>query len=534
MDTKIQREESEPFQEKSQMSTSHTVRVDTVKGEVYEIKNVKNLSQIKTQLARTLKTQPPTLKLYYNGREITDSKSMNLKAIEAKGNIFVLSTRTHLVDDLLSCLKLKISKMCETYRVSCGNFVRFTMKLERRMSREEQAIQELEKKIAEKNKLKETFAARRQFLEAQEMKNAVDILKNQLIKLKKIRGDGLDKQLVEAKTRTTETFEDLKTEVIEKLGQTEVVVSAYFKNIIAEDKAAIKRLRTRLEVLETDNDAKIKLGIKDLAREIMECEEEMNECAAREEYRAANDAKLRLAFLHKQVKILTDFNFRDALETYATLYSSKKSSAEAPAGVSLNANGEYEIYLTTQTVLRVLEERLVKLQSNSEAILRTLGSISEMVVRIPLPQEESSRSSGSKLLIQRILNASVMLNAKASTTRERKGRNEMLRLKNVSEKSSNRKMAGLLSWQESRDTRTRGSSTKRALEAMAYTTTTPSTSLRSSKNTFSSSFHQYRTTTPSKGDTNKMTTKKLSDSVADLELEVEDIIGMFSPPPPMD
>ena len=321
-------------------------------------------------------------------------------------------------------------------------------------------------------------------------------------------------------------LEDLKTEVIEKLGQTEVVVSAYFKNIIAEDKAAIKRLRTRLEVLETDNDAKIKLGIKDLAREIMECEEEMDECASREEYRAANDAKLRLAFLHKQVKILTDFKFRDALETYSTLYSSKKSSAESPAGVSLNANGEYEIYLTTQTVLKVLEERLVKIKSNAEAIIQTLSSISEMVVRVPLPQEESARSSSSKLLVQRILNASVMLNAKAPTTRERSGKGEMLRLKNVSEKSSNRKMAGLLSWQESRDIRSRGSSTKRALEAMAYTTTAPSTSLRSSKKTFSSSF-QYHTT-PKKGDSNKM--EKLSDSVADLELEVEDIIGMFSPP----
>ena len=109
--------------------------------------------------------------------------------------------------------------------------------------------------------------------------------------------------------------------------------------------------------METDNDAKIKLGIKDLAREIMECEE-MNECAAREEYRAANDAKLRLAFLHKQVKILTDFNFRDALETYATLYSSKKSSAETPAGVSLNANGNYGSILRLEQCWEYLREDL--------------------------------------------------------------------------------------------------------------------------------------------------------------------------------
>ena len=344
------------------------------------------MSQIKTQLLNVENSTADAQIVLQRQRDYGFQRKF--ESGRGKGKYICVSTRTHLVDDLLSCLKLKISKMCETYRVSCGNFVRFTMKLERRMSREEQAIQELENKIAEKNKLKETFAARRQFLEAQEMKNAVDILKNQLIKLKKIRGDGLDKQLVEAKARTEETFEDLKTEVIEKLGQTEVVVSAYFKNIIAEDKAAIKRLRTRLEVLETDNDAKIKWGIKDLAREIMEWVEEMNECAAREEYRAANDAKLRLAFLHKQVKILTDFNFRDALETYATLYSSKKSSAETPV-VSLNANGEYEIYLTTRTVLGVLEGRLVKLQSNSWR-----GNPSNLGFNIGYGSENSVTSGG--------------------------------------------------------------------------------------------------------------------------------------------
>ena len=509
---------------------SYTVRVDTVKGEVYEIKNVKSLSQIKMQLARTLGTQPPSLRLYYNGREVTES-NVNLKAIESKGNIFVLKTRTHLVDELLSSLKLRISKMCEVYRVSCGNFVRFTMKLERRLTREEQAIQELEKKIAEKNRLKEEFASRRQFLDAQEMKNAVDILKNQLLKLKKTIGDGLDKQLVEAKTRTTETFEQLRDDVINKLSQTEVVVNAYFKNLIAEDVGAIKRLGTRLDVLETDNDAKIKLGIKDLAREIMECEEEMNECSAREEYRAANDAKLRLEYLHKQVKILTDFNFQSALETYATLYSSKKSSAEAPAGVSLNANGEYEIYLTTQTVMSILQERLVKVQSNAEAILRTLASISEMVVKVPLPQEESSRSSSSRLLVQRILNASVMLNSKASTTRQKKGKKELLRLKNMSEKSSNRKMAGLMSWHAGGNgARIKGSSTKRALEAMAYKT--PSSS--SSSSYFASMSGRKETSPSYNTKTSNTLSKKIGDSVADLELEVEDIIGMFSPTTTMD
>ena len=169
----------------------------------------------------------------------------------------------------------------------------------------------MENKIAEKNKLKETFAARRQFLEAQEMKNAVDILKNQLIKLKKIRGDGLDKQLVEAKARTEETFEDLKTEVIEKLGQTEVVVSAYFKNIIAEDKAAIKRLRTRLEVLKPITMPRSSC-IKDLAREIMECEEEMNECAAREEYRRKR-CEAETCVSSQAGKDIDRLNFQDAL-----------------------------------------------------------------------------------------------------------------------------------------------------------------------------------------------------------------------------
>lgn len=403
---------------------------------MYEIKHVFTLKQVKEQLARIYRTQIPALRLFYNGREITETNT-DLNAIEKKGNVFVLKSQTHDIDSLLSALKLRINKMCEVYRVACGNFVRFTKKLHRRETREDRAIMDTKEQIEKKNKLKVAFASRRQYVEAQEMKDAVAILQRQLDKLEKNRREGLDKQLVEAKTLTTESFAQIKADVVNKLAQTEIVIKEFYSKLTEEDVDAVKRLRKRLEVLAADNAAKIKNGIKSLAREIMECEDEMNTLAEREEYREASKEKLRLAFLHKHVKMLSDFNFRNALATYSKLYSSKKGAAESPAGLSLNANGEYEIYLTTKAVMSELQMRVKKLQKNSETIIRTLSSLDGMVSSVPLPEDETATSPATKVLIQRILNASVMLSAKASTTRT-PSNSRLLRIKNVvsSNKSS--------------------------------------------------------------------------------------------------
>lgn len=444
-----------------------TIRVETVRGELYEIKHVFTLKQVKEQLMRICEAQIPSLRLFYNGRELTDA-NVDLNAIERKGNVFVLRSQTHDVDSLLSALKLRINKMCEVYRVACGNFVRFTKKLHRREAKEERAIEEIKEQIEKKNSLKVAFASRRQYVEAQEMKDAVTILQKQLEKLENKRSTGLDSQLIEAKTQTTESFAQIKADVVNKLSQTTTVIKEFYSKLITEDVEAVKRLRDRLEVIALDNARKVENGIQSLAREIMECEDEMNGCAEREEYREANKAKMRLAFLHKQVKILSDFNFRNALATYSKLYSSAKADAESPAGLSLNANGEYEIYLTTKKVMGELKERATKLQTNSETIVRTLSSLDTMVNDVPLPEDEDASSPDTRVLIQRILNASVMLTSKASTTRTPVStHSKLLRIKNDVSTVKSRDIEGARSWKQQKTPSVFREGTKRTLSTMA-------------------------------------------------------------------
>jgi len=492
-----------------------TIRVETVKGDIYEVKHVFSLTQVKEQLAKVYKTQSPALRFFYNGHEVTDA-NVNMEAMEEKGNVFVIKSRSHDVDSLLVALKLRVRKMCEVFRTVSSNFVRFQKRVVCRGQREEDALHQLEEQIRSKTQLKLAYASRRQYLEADEMKRAIEVLQDKLKALQ----DKLQREqstgLVDAKSREIESFGDLKNDVMKKLEQTEIVVKGYFDKLQTTDRAAIERLNSRIEVLELDNAAKIQNAMKNLAREIMEAEQEMDALAAQEEYRAANDAKLRIAYLQKQVKIMSDYNFKDALAIYAKVYSSKKAAAEAPAGVNLNVHGEFEIYLTYRTVLKLLGERVSKHERESKLILGTLSTLATLIESLPMPdlEADSKFNANAQLILKRILNASILLSAKAASTRSAlvgdSGASNLLRLKNRSENGTKTPSSvGARTWDSDEfEKRTSRSpireSVRRALNELALSDGSTPRPMKASA---------------------RRGGRKLSDSVASLEREVGALTG---------
>lgn len=488
-----------------------TVRVETVKGDIYEVKHVFSLAQVREQLAKVYKTQAPSLRFFYSGHEITNATA-NMEAMSEKGNLFVLRSQTHDVDVLLSALKLHIKKMCEVYRVEHANFVRFQKRSITRGDREMYAINQLKEQIRAKVQLKIAFASRRQFLEADDMKRAVEVLQEKLRGLEEKVEEQRRLALEDRKSSEVQSFVELREDVMNKLKQCHIVVIGFFEKLQGVDNEAIDRLTSRIQVLEMDNAAKVQNAMKNLAKEIVEAEQEMDTLAAQEEYRAANESKLRLAYLHKQVKVMADYRFKDALVIYAKRYSSEKTAAEAPAGVNLNVHGEFEIYLTYEKVLNILGKRVAVSETEGGTIVETLATLTSLITSLPMPgtADNAEHVTNVKMLLQRILNTSVLLSAKAAT--KRSARNEhVLRLKDRAPESPGSKASP-----RSRANRSLKSSspvtksTRRTLQRMAI---------------------MNNRSDAKSNDLDELSEMEMSESIANIEKEFEGITGSFAASP---
>jgi len=512
-----------------------SIRVETVKGELLEINNVVSLSQVRELLANTYHVPIPAIRLFYCGREITDA-NVRLRDIEKKGNAFVVKSPTH-ESDILSALKLRITKFAEAHRVLCTNYNRFHKKLVRRDAQEGQMIAHILEEKEKKEAMKKEFAKRRKYLQAQQMKTAIGLLDKQLEKMRKSRTEPghHDTTLAASAEQIMQTYKIIRSDVITKLSQTKQVLMIYYTKLTSEDLTALDRLQARLDVLAADNDTKLKAAMKRFAKDVMDTEQKMHVLAEKEEYQAANDAKTHLVWLHKQIKVLSKFKLGATLVEYKKLYNTKSQhkNIASPAGVSLNVHGEFEIFLTYEAVSRVLRQRVARLKNHAKNTQVTLLKLAELVQLVASPDHEMASSQRNQNIVKKILSTVMSLTNSKASDRSTPVKRAKARTPGkggppphppMSAAASARAAAGspgASSWAPDNSSyRNNGgaarTNTERALHEMEMNTATPKIPLAP---TPAAQIRKPKTPV----------TAQTKDSIANLEMEIHDLIGFFSP-----
>lgn len=417
--------------------------------------------------------------------------------------------------------------------------------------------------IEKKERQKAEFARKRKYLEAQEMKTGIMLLQKQLLTLREGRPRHKEGErdlgivsfkktgaiLAANEDQIMETYEKMKSDVIVKLSQTKQVLLVYYNKLTSEDLAALERLQARLDVLAADNDTKLKSAMKRFAKDVMDTEQKMHELAEKEEYKAANEAKTHLVWLHKQIKVLRKYDLNESLEEFSKLYNTKKQHKDiaCPAGVSLNVHGEFQIYLTYVVVSRVLKQRVMWQKAYAQSVQETLGKLCELVERVVSPDTaEAANSTRAHAVVKRILSTVAQLTSKASVrvgaataagnrsgTSRRRGSEGPPPHPPTNREAKGRITSGAASWGDDSD-RARSSNgaiartnTQRALAEMSSTMNMPPTPIRMQTPKPPASSTQCRPRT--RGGAQEETPAWKADSVANLETEIHDLIDYFSP-----